>query len=144
MNLFKELHNIMDEFSEKIAIEISEKRMFQISEIKAIAKVHLWFSIKECLKLQITELEKKHRHLSELYNNQNVPNYKKIKIASDLNKLKSEKKDANKLLHIIFDYDEYTQLKKYIEQKYGYSILEDFYENYCNSDSFKKRKTENL
>jgi hypothetical protein len=140
MIIFKELDKLMNEFSENIAAEVSEKRMYEVAEVKAIAKTRLWFAITQCLQLQVTEAENRRRGLVQLYHDQRLPNWKRIKLQAELAEVTAEKKDANRLLHTMADYNEYEQLRHYIRDKYGYEALKDFYDNYCNKEEFKNRK----
>lgn len=137
MEIFKELHERMDAFAENIAKEVAEKRFYEIAEVKAIAKTRLWFAIYDCLQLQVTDKEKELRKLVEEYGKAKG---NRIQLGTVIAKVTSEKKDANRLMHTMQDYNEYEQLKKYVKEKCGENIFMDFVNNYLEKPENRKRK----
>jgi len=142
MTIFKELHKRMDAFAENIAKEVAEKRFYEIEEIKAIAKTRLFWAIHDCLQIQVTEKEKERRELVEAYGKVSG-SHKTIKIGVEISKVNAEKKDANRLMHTIQDYNEYEQLKHYVKDKFGENAFFDFVNNYLDRQENRKRKPYN-
>ncbi len=140
MNIFKELHETMDFFAENIAAEVSEKRLYEVAEIKDIAKTRLWIAISECLQIQVTDAEKRRRDAVAEYGKPGIPHWKKVEMGAQIAKINAEKKDANRLMHTIQDYDAFEQLKFYVKDKIGQEYYDDFFENYYNRPENKKRK----
>jgi len=126
MPSYKEIHASLDYFAENIAKEISEKRYYEIEEIKAKAKTRLWFAITDCLSITINDSEEKKRKLVSEY--QNCNDSRKIHIGIEISKLNSKIKDANKVIMLQRDYEEYEMLKKYVKDNYGNEVMQSFFE----------------
>lgn len=129
MDIFNELHSRMDFFADEIAKEVSEKRYYEVAEIRAIAKTRLWFAIYDCIQLQVTEKENERKKLVNEYAKAKED---RIKIGAVLSKVNAEKKEANRLLHTMKNYNEYEQLKHFVKNRIGKEVFDDFIKNYLN------------
>lgn len=150
MNIFKDkntsnsninhLDKIIDSWAESISNEISERKFINIKEFKSFAKVRLFQSISDCIKIDIENLEDK--RISLIDKVKTSKGKARNIMQTKLLKVNLEKKRANRLKHSLRDYNEYKQLSSYIKQRYGWDVMKDFYDNYLDKPKNMKNKTQ--
>lgn len=122
-----EMDNIIADFAKNIAEEVATKRFYEIDEVKAIATTRLSLALSEILKMQVLSQEDKRAELRAVFNDPRTPVWKKQKVMAALSKLNTEIKKVNKAVTARRDFDEYQKFRYFVQQRFGYDILKEFY-----------------
>lgn len=123
-----EINKVIEDFAKNIAEEVATKRFYQIDEVKAIATTRLSLALTEILQMQVLSQEDKRAALRAVFNDPGTPKWKKNKVMAELAILNTEIKKTNKAVTARKDFDEYQKFRYFIQQRFGYNVLTDFYE----------------
>lgn len=116
------VEQVINDWCNIIADEISERRFFDKGEVAAYAKIKLSKAIDECLKLQRDDLVKKRMKLVEEYTNPNTSYSRKVNIANEIAALNIRIKERNNVGSGIRDFtikkgEEFKNIDKQNELK---------------------------
>lgn len=122
------IKDILNDFSKNIAEEIATKRFYELEEIKAIASARLYWALGELLKEQIKTIDREIMELRiELANS---PKSKQHVISLKLSKEKEKRKLYMSAADEYEGLNNFRLLKKYVKEKFGKEVIEDFCKNY--------------
>lgn len=121
----------IEQWSIKLSARLSEIKIWDVSEIKAILNSYLTMAMKDCLNTQTSETKNKINQTKILIANCEGRNQQKYQ--SQLIKLKADLHQESKLLNdvsaIIRKKDKYSIMCKLIFDKFGKDVLEELKEN---------------
>lgn len=129
---FNILENYIAEFSETIVDEIIKNNYIDRKELITLMNTRLSLAIDGCVNLQVDDLFKQREVLVIKYNDPNIKPGDHNKIASQLAELNYKLRNINRVKLTFKDKNEYRALKRYLFEKYGKEVFNDFYENYLN------------
>ena len=133
MITFEAVQESIAHYATQISKELAERNIYDPKEFQAFLKVRLHDAINEIVSIETEDLEKQRQDLAAQLT-PNISKQEKLRIEYKLKVLRPRLKELNRVKKSFEDYSEYVQLKHYIEERYGYGVIEDFYQNYLNRD----------
>jgi hypothetical protein len=128
MTVYK-INDIIDDFAKSIAEEIGQKRFYEISEVKAVAKTRLSFALTEILAVSVDKYEGEQARLKEIVADPTVTGHYRAEISRKLGVVNDKLKKYRKAIKAREEGDEYDKLKSFVRDKYGTEALNDFFKN---------------
>lgn len=122
-----EINRVIEDFAKNIAEEVATKRFYEIDEVKAIATTRLSLALTEILQMQVLEQEDKRAQLTAVFTDPKTPKWKRQKVMGELATLNAEIKKVNKAVAARKDFNEYQRLRYFVQHRYGYDVLTEFY-----------------
>ena len=146
MVYFQALEDSIKKFSELIATELAERRIYDPKEFEAFIKTRMYFALHELVKIESSDLEQQRKGLVDAYTSALPANYKK-QLRDQLSALTPKLKEMNRLRKSFDDFNEYKQLKGFVKEKFGEEELTNFFQNHLKKDisgiHFSKQPSKN-
>lgn len=126
MSPYEKISSVIDEHAEMISSELIEIRIYDIDRLKAQLKVRLKDAIKNSLQSFKVEGEDE---LNILLDKQAIVGTGDRNLNRKISVASGKVKEARRALHTIRDWDEYLSLKKFIREKFGDAVMDEFYKD---------------
>jgi hypothetical protein len=130
-------------FSEMIATELAERRIYDPKEFGAFIKTRFYAAMNELVRIESSDLEQRRNGLVEAYTS-NLPAFKKRELKNQLATLTPKLKELNRLRKSLDDYNEYKQLKGFVREKFGEAELDNFFQNHLKKENHEIRSTKQI
>lgn len=118
---------IITEFSEKLAQEISERKIYDLEEISNLIRVRLKFCIRDLIMEYSTQAEIEYIKLLDEQSKHKIGSIQYISFGYKLSSAKQKKAAANRAANCMGRNDDYQNLKDFISHKFGKNALNEFY-----------------
>lgn len=132
----KNIDTIISEWANVIAIDIAERRFYDKGEVAAYAKTKLFTAISECINIQVDNLIRERTDLTIEFNLPTTAVHRKMKIQAKLTELNLKIKERRYYQEKTKDTGECKALKKYINNRFGKDVMDDFYYKINNDIDF--------
>lgn len=128
------IRETISSFAKSIAVEVADKRYYNVDEIKLIAETRLEFALWDIVQINVLLFESEKERLIVEYTDPSTPNWRKQKLQGEIRRIGNAKKKFNRVHSSLSDYNEYRQLKTFVTTKFGEEVLRDFIDNFLNKE----------
>jgi hypothetical protein len=119
---------LITEFSNSLAKEISERKIYDIAEITTLIKMRLEFVLRDLMTAYSTQAETEYMNMLNQQSKNKIGSLEYIKLGYKLAAAKQKKASANRAANNMGREDDYHNLKQFILSEYGEEALTKFYE----------------
>ena len=124
----------ISKWAHNLSERLVEIRFWDVDEMKAAMKVHLRETMRDCLKLKLSEVERERTKLIRKQTDPYTSGKAKQRITHEIAVLNLERKQTIRLMEDMRDRRKLEALKDFIELKFGSDVLKGFYEMYNEKD----------
>ena len=118
---------IITEFSEQLAKEIAERKIYDFAEISSLIEVRTKFCIRDLMREYSTQAESDYIKLLEEQSKNRIGSTAYISLGYKLSAAKQKKAAANRAANNMGREDDYENLKRFVSHKFGKEALNDFF-----------------
>ena len=120
--------NTLDNYCNDLAERIISESFLDKKELSLKIAITMSIIFNELLKSQIAKKEEERNRMWRMQEFEVKDGKERQFIQQQLTIVNSEIKKLKKALHTIQDFDEYKQLQKFVSERFGEKVLNDFYE----------------
>ena len=118
---------IITDFSESLANEIAQRKIYDLEEISILIQTRTRFLLRDMMNEYSTEAEKEYLKLLDQQSKNNLNSTAYVQMGYKLSAAKQRKAAANRAANNMGRDDDYQKLKDFIINKFGEEVLNDFY-----------------
>lgn len=117
----------IDHFSDKLSKELAQRNIYDVEEVNALIKVSVRQMLSDLIVENIPRIEQEYNNLlvQQSKNRVGTPAY--VEMGYKLALLKGKRASARALVRDALSKRDYTRLKKFITDKFGKEIIEQFH-----------------
>lgn len=118
---------VIKEFSKELAKEISERKIYDLSEVVSLIEVRTKFCIIDLMREYSTQAEIDYNNLLEEQSKNRIGSPAYISLGYKISSAKQRKSSANRAANNMGRKDDYQRLKNFVSHKFGNEALNDFF-----------------
>lgn len=118
---------IITDFSEQLANEISQRKIYDFKEISNLIKVRTKFALRNIMNEYSTDAELEYLKLLNQQSKNKINSADYVKMGYKLSVAKHRKASANRAVNNMGRNDDYQRLKNFVSHKFGAESLNEFF-----------------
>lgn len=118
---------IITDFSERLAKEIADRKIYDFEEISTLIQVRTSFLLRDMINEYSTEAQRDYLELLKERSKYKINSTAFLKMGYKISVAKQRKADANRAANMMGRQDDYQKLKNFVSHKFGLKVLNEFY-----------------
>lgn len=118
---------IITDFSEQLAKEIAERKIYDFAEISSLIQVRTKFLLRDMMSEYSTQAERDYLKLLDEQSKNRLNSAAYVQMGYKLSAAKQRKAAANRAANNMGREDDYQKLKNFVSHKFGKEALNDFF-----------------